>query len=205
MDIRERAFQILSAAEEQLRKVMSEAANKGDYSAVMQLTAWAQKLSELGETYETPTSGKAMKVAIIDNHTQRTSGKSKKRVAKRGRSSNLYPKFYKRGENLIKVGWSKRLKKEYQHSSPNRYLLLLGRKLGDIPGSNKLITMDDVFPIIDSSDESEVPGYQVYLCFAFLKKLELIRPHGRQGYSLETPAADLLGRIKAAWLKLEDI
>jgi hypothetical protein len=36
-----------------------------------------------------------------------------------------YPSFVREGDNLVKIGWSKTQKAEYEHKSPKRLLAVL--------------------------------------------------------------------------------
>jgi hypothetical protein len=60
--------------------------------------------------------------------------------------------------------------------------------------------MDKLLPIKDG-DGGEVPGYQAYLCLAWLRATGLVQQHGRQGYTI-SKKTDLAAAVEGAWEKL---
>jgi hypothetical protein len=103
----------------------------------------------------------------------------------RARSSKLegYPRFFRSADDLVKIGWSKRERAEYQHKAPQSVLALLIRKLAVAGAGGRMFTANDLFPL--TTDHGiEIPIYQAYLCLAWLRNEGLIQPHGRQGYTV---------------------
>jgi hypothetical protein len=121
---------------------------------------------------------------------------------KRARSTKReYPKFLRDGEELLKIGWSKREKKAYRHKAPKRIVLLVSQALQHAGQRAQRVVMEQVLPIRDPQTETDVPTYQAYLSLAWLRKEKLIVQHGRQGYTLasETP---LEATLEARWANL---
>lgn len=88
-----------------------------------------------------------------------------------------------RGQNLIKIGYSKSEKRTYEHRCPREVLMSVAAmiaamgKPGDVFDSDSLVEANGHRPM-------KWPTYQIYLCLAFLVQTQLIRKHGRQGYTL---------------------
>ena len=114
-----------------------------------------------------------------------------------------YPQFFKEGEILVKVGWSKSQRSEYEHKSPRRVLVLLVDSLLKAGSKGKRLTMDKVFPLRDTENAgAETPEYQGYVCLAWLRHEGFIEQHGRSGYSIPKPGG-LLKLTADGWERLE--
>jgi hypothetical protein len=114
---------------------------------------------------------------------QRRKGMSK--GAKRtGSRVSEYPKFLRDGENLVKIGWSKKDKSPYEHRAPKRVVDLLVETLVRAGRDGRRFTTDDILPLHDPDEGAEIPSYQGYLCLAWLRREKKIEQHGRKGYSL---------------------
>ena len=110
-----------------------------------------------------------------------------------------YPKFVREGDNLVKIGWSKSQRAEYEHKSPKRLLAVLCESLTSANG--KRIMMDKVLPLKDPVTGSAFPDYQSYVCLAWLKSGGLVTQHGRQGYSLPK-GIELEKSVETHWANL---
>lgn len=212
MDSVEKGRKLLQEAEQGMRDLMTEAASTGDYDAVMTLTGWASQLSQLaaGEVVRpvpvTPAHESNPSAARGTQRASRTpSGRT--RPAKRRNSikkaavADGYPKFFRRADDLVKIGWSKRSKEEYQHKAPRHVLGLVADALAAEAKERDLVSAHDLTPLYDTADDTEVPGYQVYLCLAWLRQNGLIEQNGRQGYTVPGPD-DLSARIEERWRSL---
>jgi len=202
MDRLEQARKVLHEAETRLRAVLAEAASTGDYETILQLTLWAQSIAAMasegsnspsafqgascpnGGTIPVGFHGRA--IARCDeapmplplrSATQRRQKASRKRL-----KSSPYPKFLRWKDQLVKIGWSRRAKKEYQHKAPRRVVDCLISRLVEIAENSCMFTTEDVLPLRDPSDNTEIPTYQVYVCLAWLRHEGLIEQDGRQGY-----------------------
>jgi len=110
-----------------------------------------------------------------------------------------YPRFVREGDNLVKIGWSKSQKAEYEHKSPKRVLAVLCDSLTGANG--KRIMMDKVLPLKDPVTGSAFPDYQSYVCLAWLRSAGLVIQHGRQGYSLPK-GIEFEKSVEALWANL---
>jgi hypothetical protein len=94
----ERAVKILAKSEAELRALVSSAADSGDYDAVLRITSWAKQISTMAGGTASPAGTKELGAAS-----------TRKSLARGG-----YPRFVRRGNRLVKFGWSKREKREYE-------------------------------------------------------------------------------------------
>jgi hypothetical protein len=113
-----------------------------------------------------------------------------------------YPQFLREGEELVKVGWSKRKRSEYRHKAPKRLVMLVARAIERAAVNGERIVMEKAFPVSDPELGGDVPSYQAYLTLAWLRKEKLINQHGRQGYSLIDDSA-IEENFEQRWNRLQ--
>jgi hypothetical protein len=85
---------------------------------------------------------------------------------------------------LVKIGWSKSERSEYQHRAPRAVALILLRAVIQLAAKKPVFAVDDLLPLHDPCDRSPLPPHQVYLALAWLKAEGIVMPEGRQGYRL---------------------
>ncbi len=210
----DRAVEAVRQCETQLRSLIAEASAAGDYDAVDRLAAWARTLGAL-RSQETPSissSGTDIPVGALIGpgtlgrfSTRSTAGLSdsasptqkNRTTAKRGAKQD-YPRFSRQRNDLVKTGWSKKDKQEYQHRAPWSVVEALARRLNDQRG--KVFTTDDIFPLTNA-DGTDIPSYQAYLCLAWFRFEGLVVQDGRQGYYVSADT-DVLTTARAYWNSL---
>jgi hypothetical protein len=216
MEPRCQATEIVRRAEGELQQLLLRTAKEGDYEAARLLAEWAKQLKQMvqdngsadqrrsriesaneqGQSYVGPEAfAQTLPNPTRTNKTlARRSGRAKKtKTAKRE-----YPKFLRDGEEILKIGWSKREKKVYRHKAPQRIVLLVSQALQQAGQHGDRFVMEQVLPIRDPENDADVPSYQAYLSLAWLRKENLIVQHGRQGYSLR-PNFNLTNAVKECW------
>ena|ERR1700680_3817599 len=170
---------VLEGAERGLRDLLAAAAGAGDYDAVALLTSWARALANMrAPIVASPASREE------DQQPARSQNTRKKRAREK---THDYPRFFRRGDELVKIGWSKRDRKEYVHRTPKEVLNLVVDAVMKIGSLSKVFPAESIFSHIEKRGES-VPAYQVYVSLAWLRGENLIEQHGRQGYSMTTDA-----------------
>lgn len=191
--ITERGAQLVRDCENALRGLVAEAASAGNYEAVLRLTCWARELATLINP-RVP--------AVESTRHAAASGKTKGSQVSKGpkrKPISEYPRFFRRGNALFKIGWSKREKSEYQHKSSLAVLQTVAGALAKAGVDGRIFTTESFMPLhATGDDDSVIPDYQVYVCLAFLRHLGMVEQHGRQGYSLPD-VADLNHAVEAAW------
>ncbi|NOS99349.1 MAG: hypothetical protein HOP29_01845 [Phycisphaerales bacterium] len=127
--------------------------------------------------------------------------------SRRSPAKGEYPKFYRRGDQLVKVGWSKKEREEYVHKAPRRALDALAMTMAQRTHDRKRFSVDTVFdathPLIDGHDGSEIPGYQAYVALAWFKQAGIVTHHARGEYSV-TNGSHLADAVAASWQKLPE-
>ncbi|HEY3318965.1 MAG TPA: hypothetical protein VGP72_00615 [Planctomycetota bacterium] len=201
----ERANELLKNAEAGLRDLVGEAAKAGDYEAVRVLTDGAEALASLAARLSTQTTTCASGATPRSAESERAGGvvAGAAAVGKPRRKPPLYPKFFRRGDELVKVGYSKRGRREYQHKTPRKVVSLVAAAITKAAVGKRLVAADDFMPVVDPADGNEIPGYQVYVCLAWMRKEGLIKQDGRQGYTL-SKERDLAANVPAAWERLPE-
>lgn len=195
------AIEVLRTCERELRALVAESASKGDYSSVLQLTTLAQAIAELSIQAQSGSTESALSVeAPVRLNT--VDAKPSAGSPKRASSDVLYPKFFKKGDELVKVGWSKRERREYHHRAPMPVVAAVGRALKKVGAKGRLFNGGDLLPLKNPEDSAEIPDYQAYVALAWMKNLGVVKQRGlRSGYTLNTNGA-IDGIVSAAWPKL---
>jgi hypothetical protein len=201
METLQQAAKLLKDTEGKLRELVSAAASSGDYASVVQMAAWARTISELlkgtASEAKTPTSS---------SPTQ-PNGKRAKYALPRGKSSHhmqkSYPQFFRQGDQLIRIAWSKREKKEYRHKAPLFVIKALAKAMAEKGTDGRVFSTDQFLPIPETGN-GEVPNYQAYVGISMFKQTGLIDQHGRQGYSIPR-LAEFKDAVEAIWKKLPEL
>lgn len=182
-----KAVKILTKCEADLRTLVAAAADSGDYDAVLRITSWAKQLS-------------AMSASATNSTPEKQAGaEGSKKPAVRA----AYPRFARRADQIVKIGWSKREKSEYQHKAPREAALVLARAAAEAGKDGRVFQISTILPLSDPTDGSEIPDYQVYLVIAWWRAAGLLDQHGRQGYSIPK-AGQLSQAVESAWTKLQE-
>jgi hypothetical protein len=213
MDALEEAVGVLRTAEQKLRGLIAQAADKAEYDHLSQLAEWAKQINALlGEPAKSasgapPSHTGLVQAGNVNNHpakgrnglpSTRSLAKGGKKTRGKKKKKPEYPKFIREGETLVKVGWSKREKKPYEHKAPRRVLRAMVRTLVQAGKGGGRFTTDGFFPLKDTADNSDIPDYQAYLVLAWLRDAGQIVQHGRQGYSLPG-GTDLTRESERLW------
>jgi len=200
MAIESRAATILHDTEAKLRELAAEAASAGDYAGIIKVAAWAKAVSDLVKSSGPEARAKPTTAQRVARTDAKLPG-APRRTTSRTTHRKEYPRFFRRGEQLIRVAWSKRDKKEYQHKAPYSALKALAMALAEAGKEGRVFSTDEVLPIREPADGSEIPNYQSYVCIAWLKQTGLIDQHGRQGYSVPR-LAEFKDAVESIWRTL---
>jgi hypothetical protein len=193
------AADLLGQCEREMQRLLAEAVCARDYDAVMRLTGLAKALREMaGSGGESHLTGAAERAWAAP---KRACAAAARKSAHR--ASSGYPHFVRRGNSLVKIGWSKREQRPYQHRIARKSLDAVVAAVKRAGAGGKVFTVDNVLPVTDPSDGAPVSDYLVYVGLAWLKQVGLIDQHGRQGYSI--PKIEILTEtVEAAWQQLPE-
>ena len=208
----DRGIVVLQDCEGRLRELVSEAAASGEYELVLRLTEWARTISALASG--SPLPGREDAVHAIEGNgadavgrkrsvggTNRRNKGTRKVQRKKRPLRAAYPRFARLKNELVKIGWSKKQKKEYQHKAPRHVVDSLADRLVEVAATEDLFSSEQLFPLADQSGQSEIPSYQAYLCLAWFRDQNLVEQVGRQGYRL-TDCAGLKDVVDQCWQNL---
>jgi hypothetical protein len=216
----EHGVQILRECEAQIRGIVAEAAAEGAYKAVVQLAKLAKNISAVAVGIGGAGAGNAVQNAdecvpetLPTSSSQATSASVEESLREpesrqvgqpRRKSKHLrstYPRFLRVKDDLVKIGWSKKEKREYRHKAPRFVVDCLRDRILSVGGRGKLAATDDLFPLDNANDGTEIPTYQSYLCLAWFRKERLIRQEGRQGYRVRDPQS-FTEELEKCWKNL---
>ncbi len=194
----EHATEILRQAEASLRDVVSHAAAAGDYAGVVQIASWASAVRDLfvGERVD---EGKRRRSPRADKGIA-SHAATPPRKGQRRQSRGDYPRFFRQRDQLVRVAWSKRDKKEYQHKAPYSTIQSLVAAMCKAGRDGRVFSTDQILPMQDA-EGSDVPSYQVYVGIALMKHAGLIDQHGRQGYSIPQ-LTEFSDAVESVWRSL---
>jgi hypothetical protein len=188
--------------ESRLRELMAQASADGQYETVATLMGWAKAIAAVvASPLENPTSSQVAPVSeIAGSDAIRLATPFETRRPRSTRVSRMqYPRFARYRNELVKTGWSKKEKKEYQHRAPRGIVDLLVARLDRFRGKD--FTSDELLPLADD-DGQEVPSYQAYLCLAWLREAGMIVKNGRHGYFMDG-TVDLKAAVEQHWQQLK--
>lgn len=204
MSKREQMLAILRVAEDGLAGLAAEAGAQRAYADAAALLEAARRVQQIGEQTLLESSDMMPPVEAANTTTTPAPASAKRSLAvdrpaaARKPKKADYPKFFRDGDSLVKVGWSKSEGAEYEHKCPKRVLDALVREFARVAGPGKRFVMANLLPLRDPAGGEELPGYQAYVGLAFLRQAGLVQQHGRSGYSIPKPKA-LVADAAAAW------
>jgi hypothetical protein len=189
-------YEILDRAESEIRHAGAEAFRASDDVAtgeareiVSVLKSLRSKLNGSSQilTASPPAEAKQIDQSKSTRHSSRSSTKSK------------YPRYSVRNGTLIRVGWSKKKKAEYEHKAPREAFdrtikaLEYFANLGDGP-----YMAEKIIEYINNSI-GPIPSYQAYIVIGLLRDYEYLQQVGREGYIIPTDiplkASQLWGEV----------
>lgn len=195
MEYRQTALSALRQAEEGLKSAIQQAVSAEDYQAVDELNSWVKAIKALHSSAAVIPAGVAP--------TADTRPVPPVIAAARNKAKQ-YPKFFRQGDQLVKLGWSKKDRKEYIHKAPRASVIATASSIQKAASGKKVFSADQFLPVLSADGQSEVPGYQAYLSLAWFRALGLVDQKGRQGYSIKTN--EPLGvQVEASWKALDEM
>lgn len=187
----------VSAIESDLRALAALAAQEGAWPVVRAASLAAEQLGEVVKLEGAGSDGSA-----TPKPTPARKPKAPKQKRRTSPKSSAYPRFEAADGDLIKVGWSRSEKAEYRHRAPEDAVHLVAKAIsGLVKESGGGFTSDDLFPVIDPQDGSDVPTYQGYLVLRWFREMGLVEPNGRSEYIVPDGA----GLPKAALRAWKDL
>jgi hypothetical protein len=178
------AAAIIKAAETSLRDLMQKALAAGDYRDLPALARMGEQLSGMTTRIGAPDNPQPESLAPHGGALHASSNRQLAPKKVKAGNKKEYPRFKREGDRLVKIGWSKSDKAEYQHRTPSSVGRGLLVAVSNLAKTKELFSVEDILPLTEGSDKTEIPPHQVYLALAWLKAEGIVLPKGREGYSL---------------------
>lgn len=187
---------LLREVEGKLKSLLSDAVSAGDYNDVVQIASWARSISEI-------LNGRSPRQAQsqVRVHTDADKAQTPRRGPSGRRITRpQYPQFLRDDDRLIRVAWSKKERKEYEHRMPRGVLDALVTAMRAKGTDGRVFSMEDLLPLSDA-EGNPIPSYQAYVALALLRHSALVDQHGRSGYSIAKPG-QLSDSVDSLWRNL---
>ena len=191
----QRARAVLAQAQASLHELLREALEQQRFGDVAEIAQIADAVAALlRDRSSRVVPQPSASPSSLPSRTER--GSSKSRAVEKGSASKDYPRFEKDGDKLVKIGWSKKHRDQYEHRAPRAAALTVVQHLASHAEDGQLFAIEDLLPVQDIAN-GELPAYQVYLVLAWLRKTGVIEKKGRDGYILRSKATldDGLGEL----------
>lgn len=196
MGIFNKVLPSLAKADERLATQMTEAVAKRDFSHLGELAAVSEKIrAAIAEIERIEPPGSAPAPAKPKPKPRRATARKaepKAKVApkakaepeapkKRRRSppKRGYPKYSRRGDNLVRTDWSNSKKVEQTHAVPYATVAQIATTIVSDGGA---MFRKDILTGLNTADGKKVPIHQVYLVLGWLLTSKSIRKKGRGDY-----------------------
>ena len=164
----EQAMTLLRKTEKQLRVLLGQAAQDGEYDEVAKIANCARELKKHVEGLVSPPEGR------------------KVRETARVNNSEGYPKFFRDGNKLVMVGWSKKSSTEYTHIAPRVALDLLVEKLVEACETKETIPANELLPLANPESGEDFPDYYARTFLRWLRTIGIAKKDGHRGYHIRT-------------------
>jgi len=195
----QRAKQVLDSAEHKLRELMQSCIELQDYSSVAEIAKLADGVARLrkGESSITQmVESKKIPPRFVNRQKISKPPSSRKKAV----VNRTYPQFKIEDGKLVKVGWSKKNRSEYEHRAPREVVEAFINYLRSHVDTGKVFSIEKLMPIYDDAGQ-ELPAYQVYLTLAWLRDVGVIEKKGRNGYMVKISQLEN-GSLNAHWVGL---
>lgn len=195
-----RASAAIRKAEQDIRGLLASAATAGEYEAVVRLNTIARRLADMAaEVASEPPPPLAAQCVSSAAPEPQPAANGSPPASRKGSRRDDYPRFERSRDLLVKVGWSRKARSEYVHRVPKAGVHAVLRRVLDVGKGGRVFTTDELLPVRLGGDD-ELPGYQAYVCLAWLRTIGAIKQHGREGYSVV--GEDVVGPVDNAWESL---
>ena len=188
-NLKEKIEAVLTKAENELQEIIIEAAKAGDYRGVDAGRAAAVEIKNLKIRILNPTSKSELKKEGGTRH--------KKNVTTKRHNRRKYPKFEVKNGALVRIGWSKKDKREYTHKVSKQVFYQTVEEMGRLAQSGAGPFMaEKIIEQVNNSEAETIPSYQIYVVIGLLRKLNCIKQIGREGYDIPT---DIDTKARIEW------
>lgn len=197
MDYQAEVENVLRAFTAQLKGLTEAALTDGDFDSVIYVTTILKRLSNLQLG---PATASEASAAEDSESLNRAAGNPAPPVSRRTpakpKTKTGYPRFRREGSYLVKVGWSKKSREEYEHRALADVVLAIAAGFDDKSIEGRTVSADELATA--TTDGQEIPSYQLYLALAWLRSERLLNRIGRKGYTSAVPG-ELAEKATERW------
>jgi len=221
MDYADRAVHVILDAEKAMRQLMTEALKGESYRDLALVAPFADRLVEIRRDLR-PAAASLSPVLEASGSSLRRGTKARKGRAapppseasedgplRQGRSpcrpvaeEPAYPRFEREVDRLVKVGWSKRDGRVYEHKAPKAAVFLFVRKVQEAVLPGAVFSMERLLPVVDEQGDPQ-PSYQAYLALAWLRSVRTVERRTKDGYMYAAGALDA-PNVERLWAALPE-
>lgn len=178
-NIRSTALGILEDAEQSLRELISQAALEQRYDELTWLVELARHVALIRESND----------AVIHHGESATKERSttsdavmpQEPVARRRRQGS-YPRFHAENDRLVKTGWSKKSRTEYEHRAPKETVERIFDAVSIVSQEGSFDV--DAISALVVTESDPTPNYQIYLAIGWLRANGYLVKRGRSEYAV---------------------
>lgn len=183
---KDKATTVLEKCERDLRTIAASALQEGAYEIARTIADLAAAIAEhrAGAGLD---GGKNVAAPSPHPGNAQTEGKASTAQTRRT-GANRYPRFVRRDNRIVKIGWSRTNKREYEHSAPWDAVVAFAAHIRTHTRPGRIFTVDDILPVPGYDTGDEMPDYQLYLSLAWLRAMGFVSKKGRRGYIAEHAA-----------------
>ena len=181
-----KAFEVLQATETSLRRLISEAALEERYDEVAWLVDLAKQVSHLvarnsNADDSNPDTSAKLSASIEDRRKVRPPRPRSTKTLERAPIGN-YPRFRTEKDRLVKVGWSKKKKSEYEHRAPKESMARVFDVIAQLSLGDSF-EVEALLPFAEK-DSQPIPSYQLYIAIGWLRDVGFLKKCGRNDYAI---------------------
>ncbi|MBC8217895.1 MAG: hypothetical protein H8E73_05465 [Planctomycetes bacterium] len=215
---KQKAIFALKDAEQEIRSLIASAAKDGSYDELHDLVSFAEHLTEMQSTVDSESPNKNSRqprerdvsttrkkhIVLIEKNTDSKTERKKKGTSQLV-TSRGYPLFVRDGEFLVKVGISNSAESTYEHRASREIVtMVVGRVIELLKENGGQFTAEAMSDLRSHGDKQKIPGYQLYLCLGWLKRVGLVKQRGRKGYSV-IESDSIMENVERHWLELRKL
>jgi len=191
----EKIVEILTKTESEIQKVIIEAAQASDYRSVDMARNAAVNIKNLRAQISDTTRK-------VESKSVKAEKRVKRKVVSRKAARTGYPKFQIKKDTLIRIGWSKKQRREYTHKTTRFVFEITIKAMAKLAKSGAgPFTSEQLIDQINSVESETIPSYQVYAVIGILRQANCIKQIGRNGYDIPP---EILEKAEQKWSELSN-
>ena len=198
--LRDEVLGVLEDAEQSLRKLISRAALKRQYDELTWIVELAKQVLDIRDRNAVVDERSNVDANVTPTRSLTAPGVSRAPLRRAGplKRTSDYPRFSAQNDRLVKTGWSKKKKGEYEHRAPKTAIERVFDGIRQF-GTQKLFDVDAVTPLVVHGDDA-IPSYQIYMAIGWFRDVGYLEKCGRNEYRVTDAAAV---EFESLWQKLE--